>query len=293
MTTTTTTTLTPNPNQVINTKHVPSGCSYSYTSKAMVFNGHPSGAWSSPGASPYELFCIADEDEDEDEDDTAAAAVAAANPNEDDTPSKEGASSAQEARFSSASQLYEASRVAHEDVTNPIPNEHVTPSKEGASAQGAARFSSASRVYQASKDAARQLGANLLAGAVPPGLRRSKTGQSYHLVLASGPSLAPSALSATELPPGAAAADVLEQHVHRVAPQQHDGHDGAASSRSVSLGGERGPRATAGWGGELARRPLTKCPADQRAATESECLPAAHGAAKRAGLGKVNRLKTV
>eukprot|EP00964_Phaeocystis_antarctica_P090348 scaffold57782_cov63-Phaeocystis_antarctica.AAC.5 len=183
----------------------------------MVFNGHRSGAWSSPGASPYELFCIADEDEDEDEDDTAAAAVAAANPNEDDTPSKEGASSAQEARFSSASQLYEASRVAHEDVTNPIPNEGVTPSKEGASAQDAARFSSASRVYQASRDAARQLGANLLAGAVPPGLRRSKTSQSYHLVLASEditsrPSLAPSALSEMELPPGAAAADVLEQH---------------------------------------------------------------------------------
>ena len=73
---------------------MPSGCSYSYSSKAMVFNSHPSGAWSSPGASPYERFCVADEDEDEDE---------------DGTPSKEGGRSADgAARSLRASRLYQA-----------------------------------------------------------------------------------------------------------------------------------------------------------------------------------------
>ena len=59
-----------------------------------VFNSHPSGAWSSPGASPYERFCVADEDEDEDE---------------EGTPSKEGGSSADgAARSPRASRLYQA-----------------------------------------------------------------------------------------------------------------------------------------------------------------------------------------
>ena len=84
--------------KVINTKHVPSGCSYSYTSKAMVFNGHPSGVWSSPEASPYELFCVADEHEHEHE-------------HEGGTPSKGGAS-AQEAGFSSAPRFSQAPRDA-------------------------------------------------------------------------------------------------------------------------------------------------------------------------------------
>jgi len=202
--------------KVINTKHVPSGCSYSYTSKAMVFNGHPSGVWSSPGASPYELFCVADEeDEEEDEEDEEDEAAAAA-------------------------------------------EEEDKPSRGSASAQ-AASISRASRFYQASRDAAR-LSSETALGTAPPGLRRSATSQSYHLVLAasglapaSGLSRAPAVLGETEMPPGAAAADVLEQHVHAIAPPHAGPHAGPASSKRVSL---------QGWGAELARRPLAVCLAD-------------------------------